>query len=330
MKITLRRKLELKSQSVYLKLHRKVLRNDIKGYLNSEFDFPNEIIAGRIKDYLRNVGIYDSNYGLTATYRDAKETGLIKEPDEGKYQIWHTQGDLLFGDRFFCFKRMKPDSYKSNNIKKSELKLTGVFHSLPVKGGAEQDLEFTIEEMGKWDEKKEPSEIDCTWIWNNTDNSEFKFSGFLKINGTDKKWNGAIDETKSLDLNISLVPHIPNILPGWNSETERYGMKMDDIKDEGTYLYFEYTGSRPCAGYLSCHYEKVPVEPYNLEEAKAWRDKLIHMELEKEYKHPSDFAGSTVSINQKDGFARYIEQLDMDMPKIEQYSHLTQELATEK
>jgi hypothetical protein len=85
------------------------------------------------------------------------------------------------------------------------------------------------------------------------------------------------------------------------------------------YQYFEYSGPHPRKGFTSCCYEKLPVEPYNLEEAHVWRNRLLMMELEKNYMHPDDFSSTVISINQKDGFEAYADQLDR--PDIHEYIH---------
>jgi len=326
-KITLKRKLELKSAIVYLKLNRKVPRDDIKGFLNGDFEFPNEIVMRRVKDYLCNTGIYDSGYNLTEKGREVRETGLVSEPEEGVYQIWYTQGDFLFDNRIFYFTRVKPEPYAKENIKESNLDLSGPFISLPVMGKGESvlNLEFSIAEMGKWEEKTGAT-INCTWIWG-VKGSEFNFSGSLRTDKTDKnsKPSIEIDKDNPLDLKVPIERHISSVLPNWNPDTGRCGFKLENIKDEDkdTYIYFEYSGDRPSQEYAkeysSCHYEKLPIEPYNLEEAQKWREKIIKLELAKNYMHPNDFTDCVIEANRKDGFSAYSEELYADIPDAGQY-----------
>lgn len=327
MKITLKRKLELKSAIVYLKLNNKVLREDIKGYLNSEFDFRsvNEIVEQRVKKYLLNEGFYGRDYTLTTKGREAKETGFVMEPEEGTYQIWYTKDDPLFGNRAFYFTRIIPKKSPdtTGNIKEGNLNLSGEFKSLPIVSMKNiQGTEFTIEKISKWDEEKEPSFIEMKWIWNGIENSTFNFRGFLKTANTEKNGNphqDRIDDTKAIDLNIPLDKHISGIIPDWNSETGRYRFKLENVRDNDIYLYFEYSGDRPREGYDSCRYDKLPLEPYNLEEAKKWRDKIIKLKLADSYMHPDDFTDYIIESNQKEGFSAYSEHLDADMPDARQY-----------
>jgi hypothetical protein len=144
----------------------------------------------------------------------------------------------------------------------------------------------------------------------------FFFEGKLETNNADKY---SIDNTKHRNFEIDLEQHIDKIIPNWNKETERCKFKFENIHDNDTYLYFEYTGSRPCEGYDSCLYENLPIEPFNLEEAKKWRDKIISIELAKGYMHPVDFTGNIISANQKEGFHTYSDELDSDIPDIKDY-----------
>lgn len=327
MKITLKRRLGLKSAIVYLKLSRKVLRDEIQGFLNGELKFSNEIVARRIKEYLRNAGICDSNDNPTTQGHEAKETGFVSEREEGKYQIWYTQNDFIFGDRVFYFTRIKPEQYKQVEVSKLFQFPTEPFTSLAVmdKRKCGQDSEFTITSMAELGEQKDGSTLDCTWIWGGKA-PVFSFAGSLKTDNTDRNgnnWIDKIDDTKPLDFKISIEGHIPSVLPNWNPQTGRCKFKLENIKDTDTYTYFEYSGDRPSQeygkNYDSCYYENMPVEPYNLEEAKEWRDKIIVLKLADDYTHPDDFTDYVIETNRKEGFLAYTEELYSDMPNAEQY-----------
>ena len=331
MKITLTRKLELKSAVVYLKLQRKVRHAEIQEFLNANIEFSNGIITERVKKYLSHpeVGIYkyiNNKYELTPDGQKAKETGMVREKEEGKYQIWFTQKDPLFGDRVFHFKRIKPVAYNSQ-LETLEADFSGrTFYSLPIWKSDEQVSEFSIDDTVKQyqGEKKRETAINCTWIWNGIKSSAFAFTGSLVTGDTDKNgkpWIDNIDNTKPLDFKMDLDRHIETIIPNWNKETGRSKIPLEVIENNDTYLYFEYTGTKkhPPEGFDSCIYEKLLVEPYNLEEAKEWRNKIISIELAKGYMHPDDFTGNIISANQKEGFHTYSEQLDSDIPEIDQY-----------
>jgi hypothetical protein len=269
------------------------------------------------------MGIYNYENQLTAEGRKVKETGLVKETEEGKYQIWYTQNDVLFNNRVFYFRRIKPETGKNPQINPLELNFGhDVYCQLPIQGkDGKGSIEFSIVGQDKYrGETAKDAVLDCTWTWNDTDSSSFVFSGKLETANTDKNskpWIDSLDAHKSVNFKIDLKNHIPSIIPNWNDETGRCKIKLEQIENEDTYLYFEYSGVRPREGYYSCAFEQMPVEPYNTEEALVWRNCLLKTEIEKQYIHPDDFDGIVNNINEKKGFAAYSGQ--MDSPGIKEY-----------
>jgi hypothetical protein len=174
MNVTLKKKITLKSATVYLKMQKKVKREDIQIYLQGK-RFKNAIVEDRVQDYLKNIRIYNEQYHLTPYGNEVKETGMVNEDEEGKYLIWFTQNDSLFGSRIFYFRRIKPESY-NQQLNQLELNFSGqTFLSLPVQG--QDSTEFSI--MGAVNkypsESKSDENIFCTWIWNDTQSSFFFF-----------------------------------------------------------------------------------------------------------------------------------------------------------
>ncbi|MCL1994376.1 MAG: hypothetical protein FWG66_15640 [Spirochaetes bacterium] len=320
MKITLKRKLVLKSAVLYLELETKVEREDVKNYLNGG-SFSNPLIEKRVKNYLEKQGIFDSQFKLTTDGEQAKQTGLVKEKEEGKYQIWYTQGDALFGNRIFHFKRIEPSPF----LKKEAIQPLGIeadnkpFCSLPVNGKDGNSIEFFVGKSLKESqgEKKQDASIDCTWSIG-INESSFTFNGTLQSADKDGKINtDKIDGIKPVDLKIPPEPHFDTILPNLNGETKRCKFKIEDIKSDDAFQYFEYTGNLPVVGFSSCHYDKLPIEPYNLEEAGTWRNKLLDMELEKQYLHHGDFYALTNAVHSKNGLKAFENQLEI--PAIDGY-----------
>jgi len=318
MKVDLKKKLILKSATVYLKLQREIERKDIQDYLQDKKSFKNNpIIENRVREYLKSIGIYNEHYDLTTPYGyEVKNKGMVKENEEGKYQIWFTLDDFLFGNRIFYFRRIKPEPYKQNQkLDSLELDFSGqIFRSLPIQGKDAQDsIEFSIIDTEKKYpvEKNNTTEISFIWTWNDIQSSSFTFSGKFET--------VQIDMNKHVDFQINLEQHIPTVIPDWNNETRRCKLKIEDIEKDDIYQYFEYSGNRPCDGYDSCVFDKLPIEPYNYEEAVLWRDKIINMELEKEYMHPDDFNDKIIEINDKDGFSAYSTQLELNVPNIDNY-----------
>jgi hypothetical protein len=125
-----------------------------------------------------------------------------------------------------------------------------------------------------------------------------------------------IDGTKSVDVKIDWEQDIMGIIQKRKKKTGRCPLILDDKKDDDIYQSFEYSGTRPVGwppldGYESCVYDKLPVEPYDRDQAIAWRNKLIYMEFAEKYIHPDDFEGIINTINQKEGFSAYSDQLDV-------------------
>jgi hypothetical protein len=324
MKITLKRKVTLKSAVVYLKLRVEVQRDDIKNYIQSE-GFPNQIIERRVRGYLRSRGIYDSQNQLTAEGKKARDTGMVEETEEGKYQIWYTQDDPLFGNRIFYFRRIKPDTY-SPQMERLDLYIKSDeknFVSLPI-WGKKEPVNFFVADAGNGyqGENRDGTTIDCTWTWGNMQTSFFVFNGNFEWPEYDEKAkketkkSDRIDGKSEVDLKFDLRPHIPVIIPGWNEDTNRCKIRIEHININDVYQHFEYSGSRPREGFDSCYYDKLPVEPYNAEEALVWRNQLLKMELEKQYMHPDDFICTAIAINQKEGFTAYTDHLQQDIPDI--------------
>jgi hypothetical protein len=327
MKITLKRSLQLKSAAVYLRLKTEEIREEIKEFLNGNIDFPDELITGRVVSYLKNIKIYNSQNQLTSDGIKARDTGKVRVEEEGKYQIWYTQNDPLFKNNILFFKRVKPEEYNPN-LEPIELDFTGkTFTSLPIKEkfgvqgkdkkAAQDSFEFSIRDTIRYYELKNDTTISCTWIWNDVKNSEFIFSGkfeTIDINKSSIQNTADTDiiDDKPVDLKIDLKQYIPDIIgKNWNDITGRCKIKIEDIDNDDTYNYFEYSGNRHRDGYDSCEFIKLPVEPYNYDEAALWRDKIINMELRKKYIHPDDFSDRIIMLNQKEGFTAYYDQLDV-------------------
>jgi hypothetical protein len=304
MKVVLRKKITLTGATVYLRLQKKVKREDIQNYLKGRH-FNNILVENRVQEYLKSAGIFfkEEGEGRTTPYgNNVKETGMVEEKEEGKYQIWFTRDDLLFGNRIFYFKREKPEAYNQKLVP-LKLDFSGqIFRSLPIKG-VQDTIEFSIfKEVKEYPVKINNSDISFVWTWYDLESSSFTFTG---------KFETAAIDSRPVDFNIDLEKHIKTIVPGWNDKTRRWPIKAEDINNDDTYKYFEYSGSRLWAGYESCEFTNLPVEPFNDEQALMWRDKIINMELEKEYIRPEDFKGIVNTINNNDGFAAFSGKLDV-------------------
>jgi hypothetical protein len=119
MKVTLDKQIQLRSSIVYLRFEKEVNRKDIQEYLNGK-RFENSLIENRIKEYLKNIKVFDEKYQLTRLGNAVKDSGMLPTVEEGKYQIWFTNEDSHFGNKIFYFKRVQPN--RESNDDKINLK----------------------------------------------------------------------------------------------------------------------------------------------------------------------------------------------------------------
>lgn len=230
MNVTLNRYINLQNAEVYLKLERKVKRDDIKKYLDGNH-FDNE---RRVKDYLKSIGIYDEQHRLTQYGSRVKETGMVKAWEEGKYQIWFTQNDPLFGNRIFYFKRLQPQRQNGTITPFAILFENDGHYCLPV--GQSELFPFRIIEAIKCSAPPQNSQpIFVEWKWKDLESSVYIFTG--SIGG-----NKIADKTE-LDSPIDLKEEIVKILPEWDSDQERYRIRLAEIPAENLSSFeYSYTG----------------------------------------------------------------------------------------
>jgi hypothetical protein len=116
MTVTLTKPIVLHSAIAYLSLVREVERKDIQEYLSGHKKFESTVIDGRVREYLKEIKIYDEQYHLTSYGNSVRATGKVKTRKEGKYQIWYTQDDSFFGNKIFYFTRFQPQKDNNNRI----------------------------------------------------------------------------------------------------------------------------------------------------------------------------------------------------------------------
>jgi len=314
MKVTLKRKIYLYTAYVYLKLQKKVLRNDIREYLNGNLTFSNDIVTKKIDQYLSDLKILNQGK-LTEKGNEILKSGLISEPEEGKYKIWYTKNDPMFGSKIFYLTRAKPEKY-NNELKNFDTTFINISKFLSIDGVPDYECDFLINKIADYYEETREEKIICKWIllWNNElkkIETKIYFEGMILIDNEPAK----INEKKEYLYDID-ISQFPEILPDWNEKTGRRRFKLNEKID---YNYFEYSGENPCKNFESCSYDKLRVEPYNEDEAIEWRNNIINLELKEGYVHPDDFIDSVISSNQKDGFSAYKQHLDNNIPDLNEY-----------
>ena len=310
MKVTLDKQIQLQSVIVYLRFEKEIKRKDIQEYLNGK-RFDNSLIENRIKEYLKNIKVYDEKYQLTALGNAVKESGMLPTVEEGKYQIWFTNRDSYFGNKIFYFKRVQP-SRKSND-EKLNLRLDSEGHFyLPTENNSFSTLKLLPINEYFGQNRNHTYEIELRWNWDNLEKSNFIFKGQLC------KGKGVIKfKATPIHCNEDLKARIEELLPDWDKKNERLRVPFNEISDQSK-ISFESDQQTKWRDF-QVHFQKAPLIPYNLEDAKKWRNWLLIESLRKEYLNPSDFESLVIETNEEEAFKPYSNSLDT--PKPESFSN---------
>jgi hypothetical protein len=310
MKVILNKEVKLYKAIVYLRLIRTIERKDIQEYLKGKrFDYP--LIEIRVKEYLKSIGVFDEKYQLTYLGNYVKETGLLTTFEEGKCLIWFTNKDSYFGNKIFYFKRVQPS--KESNLEKLNIEFNNSTHFyLPTENNSFSELLTSNVYFGEILHQQDI--IKLSWVWENLDKSYFEFNGKLEISEKNK----INIKSTPIPVEDNLKSIIENIVTNWDKKYERQKVYFDEISIEDRFS-FETNFTTKWKDF-DIQLEKVPLMPYNLEEAKKWRDWLLLAELKKNYLSPSDFKTLVNEINEKDAFKAYSNGLDI--PKTESFHYL--------
>ena len=306
MKVTLDKKIQLQSAIVYLRFEKEVERKDIQEYLSVK-RFYNPLIENRIKEYLKNIKVFDEKYQLTALGNAVKESGMLPTAEEGKYQIWFTNRDSFFGNKIFYFKRVQP-SRESNDYKLNlQFDNDGHFY-LPTENNSFSNLKLLPITDYFGQNKNYTDVISLRWTWDNLEKSSYNFDGQLG------KGQGAI-KLKATPINCKedLKAIIEELLPDWDKKNERLRVTFNEISDQSK-LSFEDDHQAEWRDF-QVQFHEVPLMPYNLEDAIKWRNWLVVESLRKEYMNPTDFESLVIETNEKVAFKPYSNSLDTPKPE---------------
>ncbi|MBS1571575.1 MAG: hypothetical protein JST62_04140, partial [Bacteroidetes bacterium] len=208
MKVTLTKNIQLRSAQVYLRFQKEEERKDIQDYLKGKRFEP--LIENRIKDYLKNIGIFDEQYQLTKLGNAVKETGKMPVSEEGKYQIWFTDRDSFFGNKIFWFRRLQPNA-KDEIHNEISLDKKGHF-LLPTEENKYTKLNLLSDKVFG-NSTNANDQLHFSWVWDNLEKSHYTFSGQLGKQERQTKIKG---EAIPSDKKIQEV--ITEILSDWNDE----------------------------------------------------------------------------------------------------------------
>jgi hypothetical protein len=160
--------------------------------------------------------------------------------------------------------------------------------------------------------------LSFTWRWTNLENSEYFYCGQIKGMRCSIDVDSRPEPVCCVDFEgkpLSLV--ISDILPDWQ-QSNRLAMKLDGVRpDEQALGDFKLKNYRTEWRDFNVFFEDVPIEPFDDEVAREWRNLLLNRQLETAYLHPHDFTKNVKGLNAATGFTRYAEELDV--PDVEGY-----------
>lgn len=304
MKVTLNKNIKLNSAQAYLRFQKEELRKDIQEYLNGKHFEP--LIENRIKDYLKNIGVFDEQHQLTKLGNAVKETGKMFVSEEGKYQIWFTQNDSFFKNKIFYFRRLQPNA-KDEIRNQISLDRKGHF-LLPTDENKYTKLNLISDEI-YGNQNGSSDQIHFSWIWENLEKSHYIFSGQL---GNKDRATNIKSEAIPSDKDIQKI--ISEILPEWDNDKKRYCIRFDRLSDEVRKTFEDKNFASKWNGF-EVQIQNLPLMPYDKEDAKKWRNWLLNEVLKKEYLSISSFEKTAMELNKKEALATF----SLDIPKTKDF-----------
>lgn len=306
MKVTLDKNIELNSAYVYLRFEKEIDRKDIQEYLKGK-SFENSLIENRVKDYLKNIKVFDEKLQITPLGQSVKETGLLPTVEEGKYQIWFTNGDSHFGNKIFYFKRIQPSRDGSDEKLQLRFDEDGHFY-LPTESNSFSNLKLLPirDYFGQNINRKDF--ISLRWTWEDLEESNYVFDGQLG-----KGENSIKLKPTSVPCQENIKDLIEKLLPDWDNKSLRFKISFSELSEQNR-ISFEANQETQWKDF-KVQFQKIPLMPYNKEEALKWRNWLLIENLRKEYLSPSDFENAVVALNKLEGLKTFSESLDVPDPQ---------------
>lgn len=303
MKITLHKQVTLKVATVYMKIKKDVMRSDIQEYLNGK-RFNNTVINNRIDEYLKEIRIYDENKQLSKLGQKVRQTGLLPTPEEGKYRIWYTENDEYFGSVIMYFQCERP--HDKANVSQLNLGLAEKGHFLmPTRENSKNgDIEYTKFELFSTDlvgtTFKNIESVEVKLLLDEGKQSCLQFSGTLGKDGaTELNYKQPIPRDEKLEA------YITEILPDYDSEYKRLRVPFYGNKNfVSPNLECRWRG-------FSGSIDSINLMPFDLENAKRWRDSLVRDIVAEQYLSPQDFQSKVIETNDNPAFEKYRNDLDV-------------------
>lgn len=310
MKVTISKKIHLKSAQAYLRFQKEELRKDIQEYLKGEKSFE-PFIENRIKDYLKNIGVFDEQYQLTKLGNTVKDSGKMFVSEEGKYQIWFTQNDTFFKTTIFYFRRLQP-SPKDEIRDKISIDRKGHF-LLPTEENKYTKLNL-VSDVVFGNINNQNNELHFSWIWENLEKSHYVFRGHL---GNKNNPINITSEQVPSDKEIQII--ISHILSDWNTEQNRYSVRFDGLSEQMRNTFEDKNHSSKWKDF-DVQIQNLPLMPYDNVDAEKWRNWLLNEELKKDYFSSTDFEETAIELNEKEALSTF----SLNVPKIKEFIEKTE------
>ena len=308
MKITLNKAVQLNSAIVYMKIEKDVQRKDIQEYLQGK-RFADRLVNNRIDEYLIEIGIFNMEKELTPKGVRVKESGILQTPEEGKYKIWFTQNDSYFGNRILYFRRekAKENCTLEDNTLHIDYRERHILVPTQENNSQNDFTEFTLLNLLIGKTFNQIETIEVTMVLESNKPSFCFFNGSIDKDGQTK-----LDMKKAVKSPEEMDEIISELLPNWDSDTQRLKIELDQIEDAKTKSSFEWHNYKcewSIKDFLG-NIDSVKLMPSDLDNAIQWRDYLLLQEVEKDYLSQKNFAKVESGIKNRDGFCQYSKNMD--------------------
>ena len=313
MKVTLSKKVKLRTAVTYMKIKKDVERSDIQEYLNGR-RFDTDIINRRINEYLKEIKIFDEDGRLTDLGERVKNTALLPTYEEGKYRIWYTENDDdYFGRKILYFRRESPREYqpkRDQSIDGMPLHFEENNFLIPIKEKNSENnfTEFCLLNKDLYmvfDNNR--SIIDVELVLEDEKKAQCYFSGLIGKDCSIKP--------QPVEMEERLEDIIYEILPDWSKENERLKIRFEDVNDEKSRKSFEIQQYSCKWKDFSGHIDSVKLMPFDKENASTWRDHLLISKIRESYLSTEDFQNTAEDINEEAAFEDYRDSLGIPSQK---------------
>lgn len=330
MEITLKYQAKLIVADAYMEI--KFMREcpDIVRYLENPDSYAyNEALKERIGEYLKDLGIYDTNNELTRLGKAIKKSGKRYRAEYGKYKIAFLYDDKIFGTQIVALER---SGIANNNNKE--------IYKMPFK----EDSHFIFELIG--DEAKmeqiqlEKKDIHVELV---------QGKEFFYICRFDSEGDRFMEETLKIDDKVMPIKNTPffvieNIkrkayeVLGSSWSGKYYSLSLPEMENNAKDVR-EFQITKKLDSFI---FKDVPCIPYK-QEAQQWLEKCLLKDLEDDHITKNDFweiidyyfsktplGDSLESKPDNKYYDDLIQAIKKENPSVYWHAHATRDLIVEK